>query len=161
MEAVLPHRTADKNETFLDVITDGGGVPPAFSGERSRRPLNFLQRIGQTLTTENYRTPMSIEWRWKRQCAPTSAFNPLPTKSVLSISVKTVTLKLKFKFCCFLVKYQTLQWSDSFISCCCLLCSLCYSYTRLLSASWIIRGFVLTALFTWNVLLPESCKFTP
>ena len=61
MEAVLPHRTADKNETFLDVITDGGGVPPAFSGERSRRPLNFLQRIGQTLTTENYPTRMSIE----------------------------------------------------------------------------------------------------
>ena len=79
----------------------------------------------------------SIVWGWKRQCAHTSAFNPFPAKSVLSVSAKTVTPKLKFKSHCFLVKSPTLQWSDSFISCCCPLCSLCYSYTRLPSASWI------------------------
>ena len=111
------------------------GVPPAFSGERSRRPLNILQRTGQTLTTENYPTRMSTVWGWKRQRAPTSAFNPFLAKSVFSVSAKTVTPKLKS--CCFLVKSQTLRWSGSFISCRCPLCSLCYSYTRLISASWI------------------------
>ena len=42
------------------------GVPPAFSGERSRRPLNILQRIGQTLTTENDPTPKVHCMRMKK-----------------------------------------------------------------------------------------------
>ena len=142
-------------------------MPLVFSGQRPTKLLNILQCIGQPLTAKNY-PPPKCQWNEvEKPCVPTSAFNPFPAKSIHNIPAKIVTPKLKFKSCCFLVKSQTLQRPDSFISCCCPVCSLCYSYTSLFSASWIPLSHSTSGALHSFFPLPEmlfsqkAARFTP